>query len=315
MIRETRRDFLKKTAAAGSALALPSTGILAAEQPAGSGPLDMSIIRWGGASPADPEVPTMAAKLTEKAVAALGGMERFVGKGDIVWIKPNMSWDRTPEQAANTNPEVVATLIKLCLNAGAKKVRVGDHSCNEASKAYPKSGIEAAAKAAGADVLYLDDTRYREMVIGGEILDKQNVYPEAYETDLIINVPIVKHHRLTDATVCMKNYMGLVDNGRKKWHQNLPVTIADFTAFIKPRLCVVDAIRILMDHGPTGGDLADVKRMNTIAAGTDIVALDAFGAELLGRKASDIGTIAEAAKRGLGQIDYRKLRIEESSIS
>jgi len=314
MDRGTRRDFLRTTAVAGSALALSPAWVLA-EEKASELPVEMSIARWQGQALPDPEVPSLAARLTEKAIEALGGMGRFVSKGDVVWVKPNMAWDRTPEQAGNTNPDVVTTLIKLCLEAGAKKVKVGDHSCNEAKSAYPKSGIEAAAKAAGAEIVYLDESRYKEMAVGGEILDKQMVYPEIIETDLVINVPVVKHHHLTEATICMKNYMGVVDDGRKKWHQNLPVTITDFTAFMKPRLCVVDAVRILTGHGPTGGDLADVKRLDTIAAGTDIVALDAFGAELLGRKADEIGTIVEGQKRGLGQMDYRKLRLEEVAIS
>jgi uncharacterized protein (DUF362 family) len=246
---------------------------------------------------------------------ALGGMKQFVKKGDAVWVKPNMAWDRTPEFAANTNPDLVATLVKLCFDAGAKSVKVGDKTCNENRKSYPASGIEAAVKAAGGEIVYLDDSRFKEMAIGGQRLDKWAVYPDIAESDLVINVPIVKHHSIAKATICMKNYMGVVSGQRGQWHQDLHTCLCDITKFMKPRLCVVDAIRILTANGPTGGNLADVKRMDTVAAGTDIVALDAFGVELLGHKPEDIKSVAAGAQAGLGQIDYRKLALRELEVA
>ena len=311
MTGHTRREFLKRTAMAGGALALsPMGGALAQDKPAQD--LQMCIARWKGNPD---ELKTMAVKLTEQAIATLGGMGRFVKKGNVVWVKPNMAWDRTPELGANTNPDVVATLVRLCLEAGAKQVKVGDKTCNDCKKSYPASGIEAAVKAAGGEIVYLDDSRFKDYELKGKRLDKWAVYPDIVESDLVINVPIVKHHSISKMTLCMKNYMGVVGGNRGQWHQDMPECLCDITAFMKPKLCVVDAIRILTANGPTGGNLADVKRKDTVAAGVDIVALDAFGAELLGHKPEDIKTVAAGQAAGLGQIDYRKLALKEIEVA
>jgi uncharacterized protein (DUF362 family) len=322
MAGQTRREFLKKTAATSTAIAVaPLLSLTSAEtafaQDATSGAPQMCIARWKKDAPAasPEEIKALAIKLTEQAISTLGGMNRFVKKGDTVWIKPNMAWDRAPELAANTNPDLVATLVKLCLEAGAKTVKVGDRTCNENRKSYPASGIEAAAKAAGADVIYLDPARFKEIAVGGKRLDKWLLYPEIVEADLVINAPIVKHHAIAKVTACMKNYMGVVDGQRGQWHQDLPTCLCDITGFMKPRLCVLDAIRILTANGPTGGDPKDVKQLNTIAAGADIVALDAFASELLGHKPADIAYVAAAQAAGLGQIDYHKLALKEIEVA
>jgi len=312
MDRQSRRDFLRTSAGLGGALALGGQYVFAEET---TQPLDMVIARWGREKPPEADVNKMAGMLTEKAIETLGGMKRFVSKGDVVWVKPNMAWDRAPEYAANTNPEIVSTLIRLCLDAGAKKVKVGDHTCNDSKLTYVSSGIESAAKEAGAEVIQLDENRYKETQIGGNFLKSWPVYPEILETDLVINVPIVKHHRLTTTTICMKNYMGVVGGERGKWHQDPATCLTEITTFMKPRLCVIDAVRILTNHGPVGGELADVKRVDTVAAGTDIVALDAFGAEILGHKPADIATVAAGEKAGLGKIDYKQLRLQELSLT
>lgn len=324
MPEQSRREFLVRSAVLGVA-ALGTRKLAwgqpapAGQQPAAGGgdrPLDMTIVRFKGEmSTADAVGETSpAARLTEKALAELGGMQRFVKKGDVVWVKPNIGWNRTAEQAANTHPEVVAALVRLCLNAGAKKVKVGDYPCNEAKETYENSGIAGAAQAAGAEVVYLDKTRFRDMKIGGNRLKQHPVYPGIVECDLVINVPIAKHHSATTVTACMKNYMGVVEK-RREFHQDLPTTIADITQFMKPRLCVLDATRVLTAHGPTGGDLADVKVLNTVAAGVDIVALDAFGCELLGYKPAEIETVTTGQKYGLGKIDYRSLALKEFELS
>lgn len=305
MSRHSRRQFLKYSAVAGGAAALEPWGESQAQEKL----LDMAIARFkdvpAGAIEDDAGVDLRAKAMTEKVIEALGGMNRFMKRGDSVWILPNIAWDRVPAQAANTNPALVATLVKLCQDAGAVKVKVGCRTCDQAVKSYPASGIENAAKQAGAEVVYLDDTRFKDYDINGKRLRKWPLYPEIVESDLVINVPIVKHHSIAGATACMKNYMGVIGEQRGQWHQDLPACLCDITAFMKPRLAIADATRILTSNGPTGGNLADVKRLDTIAAGTDLVALDAFGVELLGLKPAEIASIAAGHAAGLGKINYR----------
>jgi uncharacterized protein (DUF362 family) len=307
----SRRDFLLHSAAAAGAVALRPERLLAAAEK----PVDMSVTRWTGAAPPDAAAFQKAAvQLTEKAIEALGGMKRFVSRGSVVWVKPNIGWDRKPEQGANTNPDVVATLVRLCLEAGAKTVKVGDNPCDTVAKTYEASGIAAAAKEAGAKVVFLDETRYKETAIGGEYVKSIPVYPEILDCDLVINVPIVKHHRLATATLCMKNYMGVILK-RNVFHQSLPTSIADLARYMKPKLCVLDATRILKTNGPKGGKLEDVEAKLTLAAGVDIVALDAWGAELMGHKPADIGSIVKGQEYGLGRIDYRQLALKELTVA
>lgn len=279
---------------------------------------DMTIARWTGPDPTkDPaaaRINRIAAKLTEKALEGLGGLKRFVGAGDVVWVKPNMAWDRAPELAANTNPAVVATIVRLCFDAGAKTVKVGDNPCNRAAASYRTSGIAAAVQPLGAKVVFLDRSRFRKTSVRGERVKSLMFYPEILDCDLVINVPVAKHHGISGVTLCMKNYMGVIKN-RPPLHQDLPVCLADLTRFMKPRISVLDGMRVLMTHGPSGGNPADVKLKTTVAAGVDVVALDALGAELLGRKPSDIGTIVKGEQAGLGRMDYRSLSPREISVS
>jgi len=275
----------------------------------------MAIAKWSGSgTPSASEIEKAAVRMTEQAIDALGGMKRFVSRGSVVWIKPNIGWDRSPELAANTNPDVVATLIRLALDAGAKSVKVGDNPCDLAQKTYATSGIADAAKKAGAEVLFLDRSRFREMNIRGERVTSIPVFPGIVECDLVINVPVVKHHGLAGATMCMKNYMGVIEN-RKLFHQDISNCLVDITRFMKPQICLLDAVRILKDHGPKGGKPEDVALTMTLAAGVDPVALDAWGAEVLGRKPQEIESIVKGDKAGLGKMDYRSLALKEIAVS
>ena len=305
----SRRQFLAQSAVAAGALAV-GPGSFAQEA---AKPSDMCIAKWAGDASADEA--EMAAKLVRSAFDAVGGMKRFVKKTDVVWLKPNIGWNRTPEQAANTNPHVVRTLVELCFDAGASKVKVGDNTCHNSRQTYASSGIAAAAKAAGADVVYVDESRFREVQVGGEAVKLWPVYPEIIEADVVINAPIAKHHGLSTATLCMKNYMGVIGGNRGQWHQNIATCLRDFTAFMKPPVSVLDAVRVLMANGPTGGDLGDVRQLNTVAVGTDVVALDAFGAGLLGHDPLSIGTVKLGAESGLGVADFRSLALKEATIS
>jgi uncharacterized protein (DUF362 family) len=317
MTTHSRRDFLVHSAAAASMLAVRPDRLLAAQAPR-----EMAIARWGRAKgmtqeqlkalPAE-EFKQMGVKLTEKALEAIGGLKRFVGRGSVVWIKPNIGWDRSPEQAANTNPDLVATVVRLCFEAGAKTVKVGDNPCDLAVKSYANSGIADAARGAGAEVLMLDRTRFKETAVNGERVKSIPIFPGILECDLVINIPVVKHHVLATGTLCMKNYMGVIEN-RRFFHQDIPTCLADITRFMKPRICILDGIRVLTAHGPKGGKLEDVAVKATVAAGTDIVALDSFGAELLGKQRAEIKSISIGEKAGLGKADYRSLALEEITV-
>ncbi len=302
----SRRDFIVGSAAA---LALGSQG-LAAGAAAAEGPDAMTIAKWTGPKQLSAEELKQAAvKLTEKAIEGLGGLNRFVGRGSVVWVKPNIGWDRAPELAANTNPDVVATVVRLCFEAGAKTVRVGDNPCDMAAKAYPASGIPDAAKKAGAEVLFLDKSRFRDKAIGGERVKSIPIFPGILEADLVINVPVVKHHRLAISTLCMKNFMGVIEK-RNTFHQAIPDCLVDLTRFMKPQICILDAVRILTANGPKGGNLKDVELAMTVAAGTDIIALDAWGAEVMHKQPSEVSSIVKGAAAGLGKIDYKAIAKE-----
>ncbi|MCX8108706.1 MAG: DUF362 domain-containing protein [Verrucomicrobiae bacterium] len=309
----TRREFLAQSVLAGSGLAIGFGSNCIAGEPAQRA--DMAIARWqGSGQPGEKQFKELSVKLTEGVIDALGGMKRFVGRGAVVWIKPNIAFDRKPEYAATTNPDVVATLVRLCFDAGAKAVRVGDNPVFDARRTYPASGIPEAIEKLGAEIVYLDRGRVREMPIGGERLKTHPVFPEMIECDLLINVPIVKHHSIARATMCMKNYMGVVEN-RRVFHQDIATCVADLTRFMKPKLCVLDATRVLLRNGPTGGRLEDVDVQMQLAAGVDPVALDAWGAERLGMKPTDIGTITKGQEVGLGKMDYKSLSLREVAVS
>ena len=294
-----RRDFVKSAAAAGVALLGPRR--LEAAAPA------LAIARYKSSPTAPDGIAEEARRLTRAGIDALGGMGRFVSKGQTVWIKPNISWDRRPEQAATTNPDVVATLVAMCYQAGAKRVVVSDNPCNSAQRTFPRSGIQQAAEKAGAQVFFMDERKFRKMALNGKVLKEWPVYAEVVEADVLINVPIAKHHSLTTVTLGMKNLMGAVGGARERFHQNTELTLPDLAAFLKPKLIVLDAIRVLTGNGPVGGSLTDVKRKETIVAGTDQVAVDAYGATLLGHKPQAIEHIVEAGRRGLGNINFEAL--------
>jgi uncharacterized protein (DUF362 family) len=268
------------------------------EKPAGAN--DMAIVRG----------PDAAANV-RRAVEALGGMGRFVKKGEKVVIKPNIGWNRLPEQAANTNPDVVAEVVRLVIAAGAGTVWLTDVSVNTPEQCFVRSGIEKAAKQAGAKVVRPDASAFREVKVSGRLLQTAEIIYPIVEADRVINLPIVKQHSLSGATMSLKNWYGVLGGQRVKLHQNIHTSIVDLAAMIKPTLTILDATRILLANGPTGGSLADVKQMNTVAAGTDEVALDAFGVTLLGLDPNNVGFLVEGMKAGLGTPHWQNLKTVE----
>jgi uncharacterized protein (DUF362 family) len=246
-------------------------------------------------------------------VAAIGGIERFVTSGDDVIIKPNICVDfRTFEYAATTNPEVVAALVELCLGAGARKVRVMDNPFGgSAESAYANSGIADAVAKAGGQMEAMNPAKFRDVSIPeGRDIERWSVYQEVLNTDVLIDVPIAKHHSQARLTLAGKNLLGVIES-RNKMHSNLHQRIADLMSLVRPTLTVVDAVRILMDHGPGGGSLDDVRLTETVIASHDIVAADAYAATLFGLKGEEIGYVKAAADMGLGTLDLSAVEIEE----
>jgi len=257
--------------------------------------------------------------LTRAAIAELGGIAKFVSRGDVVVVKPNIGWDRSPEQAANTNPEVVGTVVRLCLEAGAKKVRVMDRSCNDPRRCYRNSGILDAVSAIGdpnATVEFMDDRRFIPVEFTrGESLKKWAVCQDVLEADRRINLAIAKHHNAARLTMCLKNTMGVLGGNRGNIHHDLDQMIADMNSRITYDLHLLDAVRILTGNGPQGGRLADVRRLDTVIAGADPVAVDAFGATLFGIAGHDVPHVAQAARLGLGEIDLSRVLVKTRDLA
>jgi uncharacterized protein (DUF362 family) len=251
--------------------------------------------------------------MVQAAVRALGGMERFVKPGNDVIVKPNICVAyHSYEYAATTNPEVVGTIVRLCLGAGAKRVRVMDQPFGGTpERAYAISGIEEAVRAAGGQMEVMSDIKFKETPIPqGRDITKWPVYRDVLDADVLINVPIAKHHNLARLTLGMKNLMGLIQQ-RPNIHFNLGQRLADLATVIRPALTIVDGVRILMNHGPTGGSLDDVKLANTVIASHDIVAADAYAATLFNLTGADIPYILKGAQMGLGTMDLGSIKIEE----
>jgi uncharacterized protein (DUF362 family) len=219
------------------------------------------------------------AGMARRAIRELGGIRRFIARGDMVVVKPNAAWDRTPEQAANTNPLVVAEAVRLCLEAGARRVIVTDVIINDARSSFARSGIAAAARAAGAEVVLPEERLFREVDLRGQVLSSWPVLGPFLSADKMINIPIAKHHSLTGATLGMKNWYGILGGPRQRLHQQIHESLVDLADFMRPTLTMVDAFRVLQRNGPSGGNPADVVLRKTLIAGTDPVALDAYAAK------------------------------------
>lgn len=309
-----RRELCKlATAAAGAAILAPAARLLgnaaAAAAPGAVG---------GAPSPLLAAVKGSPATAARRAVDLLGGMGRFVRPGQKVVVKPNIGWDRTQEQAANTHPDVVVAVVRMCLEAGAGEVLVFDRTCNDQRLCYRRSGIEAAV-AAIADrrvrIVHPDERRYRVVAIpGGKALTSWEFYEEALATDVFINVPVAKHHGLTVLTLSMKNVMGVAGGNRGRIHTDFEDKIVDLNVGRPSHLVVLDATRILVAHGPQGGNLADVRHPGVVVAGTDVVAVDAYATRFFDKTPGDVPHIVRAAERGLGTMDLTKVAVREEAV-
>jgi len=311
MTRLTRRQFLKLSGATAAGVALLGAGCAAQpaqnagrrQLPAPTSDQAYLAVARGG----DP------AAITKTAIAALGGIERFVRSGDDVIIKPNICVDyHPPEYAATTNPTVVATLVTLCLGAGARRVRVMDMPFGGTPEsAYAVSGIEEAVQAAGGTMEVMSPVKFTEFDIpAGKDITAWDVYRDVIEANVLINVPIAKHHSLARLSLGAKNLLGVITKPNQI-HRNLGQRVADLASLVRPTLTVVDAVRILVTHGPTGGSLNDVQQTDTVIASHDLVAADAWAATLFGLTGPDIGYVKATAEIGLGTMDLGSVKVEE----
>jgi uncharacterized protein (DUF362 family) len=265
---------------------------------------DLVVVRGG-----DPE------SLARKTLELLGGMKRFVKKGDNVIIKPNIGPAmRTYEYAATTNPWLVAAVVKLCFEAGAGKVRVMDKPFSgSAESGFINSGIREQVEKAGGVIELMSRLKFVATEIPqGKDIKKWEIYEDILKADVLINMPIAKQHGSSRLTLGMKNLMGAI-NSAQMFHTNLHQRIADLASRVRPTLTIVDAIRILTANGPTGGNLKDVEKLDTVIAGTDIVAVDSYATSLFGLKPEDIPHIKIAAAMGLGSSNLDGLIIKEAS--
>jgi len=310
--QSTRREFIQDIGRAAAGAVLAGSGLRMAGAGEATRPPDLVVTEGQ-----DPKA------IAKKAVELLGGMKRFVSKGDVVVVKPNIGWDRLPRQAANTNPDMVTALIEMVLDAGAKEVKVFDSPVANAQASYERSGIAEAAKKAGATVSFLDERKFKEIELKGEFLKRWPVYQEALDCDCLINAPIAKHHSRAGLTMALKNHMGIIGGDRSVWHPGLETALADFAAFIKPKvkLTLLDAYRVLVRNGPTGGSQKDVVMERKCVAGIDQVAVDAYGTSFFKTQAgapmkpTDLGFLVKAKQMGVGEIDLSKLTIQKFKVA
>lgn len=253
------------------------------------------------------------AEITRLALQSLGGIQHFVTSGDAVILKPNICADyHSAEYATTTNPEVMAELVRQCLGAGARRVQVMDNPFGgSAERAYHVSGIADAVNHAGGEMVVLNPAKFVRVAIPeGRDINEWPVYQDILDADVLIDVPIAKHHGSARLTLGCKNLMGTIQR-RELMHLNLHQRIADLTSLIRPDLTIIDAFRMLMDNGPTGGNLNDVKLQKTVIASADIVAADAYACTLFGLTAEDVPYVRLAAEMGLGTSDLATITIEE----
>lgn len=313
-----RREFVYKVALGAAASALPTGKTLFADTKEKAGLPDMVAIHGG-----------TAADMFEKGIAEMGGMSRFVKKGQTVVIKPNIGWDRPPEYGANTDPGLVAKIVKHCFDAGAKEVFCFDHTCgNDWDNRYKVSGIAAAVESNGGKMVpgNTENMYEPQIVPKGVSLKDCKVHKLAINPDVFINIPVLKHHGGAKITCALKNYMGCIWD-RQWWHRNnMPQCIADYASYQKTTLTIVDAYRVMLEHGPRGKspEFSPIAKYQLIS--TDIVAADVAATQIFASvakatgmgvpyKLDDIKYIEAAEKLGVGTTDLSKLNVKRISMA
>ncbi len=306
-----RRDFLIKGAGAGVVAGIGLSTKVFGENfnslvsSTSAGPYDLVAVKGGEA-----EV------MFEKGIASLGGMSAFVKRGQTVVVKPNIGWDTVPERAATTNPKLIGKIVEHCLKAGAKDVFVFDKTCDNWQKCYSSSGIEKAVKDAGGEIVTGNsEDMYKPVSIPkGKKLKNAKVHELIVNSDVFINVPVLKSHGGATISIAMKNLMGIVWD-RGFWHKNdLHQCIADLPTWRKPDLNIVDAYRVLKRNGPRGVSVEDVEVLKALLISKDIVAVDTAATKLFGLDPKTIGHIVKASEAGVGTMNLESLKINKITI-
>ncbi len=315
-----RREFLARTAKAGLSITAASTlaKLMYNPEPPSilANPAEMVVVpNFSIAAKPAQQISIVKgpdpAKSSLKALDLLGGIERFVKPGDTVVIKPNVAFATPSTLGATTNPALVAQIVRLCLDRGqAKKVIVTDNPINNPESCFLISGIGKAASAAGAEVLLPRPAFFENTSLeGGRLINDWPIYYEPLQkADKLIGIAPLKHHHRSGASMTMKNFYGLLGGRRNVFHQNINTIIAELAMLFKPTLVILDGTTVMMTNGPTGGSTSDLKRADTLIAGTDPVAVDSFGATLLDLKVSDLRYLSLAETAGAGTTDYMSLK-------
>lgn len=300
-----RRHFLKKAIASGAFIGSAyylgmNKSVTGGILPLSGDKFDLVAIKGG-----EPDI------MFEKAIQSLGGISQFVKKNQTVVVKPNIGWDVIPERGANTNPKLVYQIVKSCINAGAKNVYVFDNTCDNWKNCYKNSGIEKAVNDAGGIMTPgHSESYYQEVSIpNGKKLKSTKVHELILESDVFINVPVLKSHRSARVTIAMKNLMGIMWD-RRWWHGNdLHQCIADFATYRKPDLNVIDAYNVMKENGPRGISENDIVTMKSLIISKDMVAADASATKLFGLNPDDVNYINYADEMKVGIKDLSKLNI------
>ena len=321
-----RRQFLSRTAKAGISIAAAGAISYALYDPEGPTPgvsaEDLVTLPDFSIPPEDGRTISIVTgsdrtKTVGRAIELLGGLGRFVRKGQTVAIKPNIAFASPPMLGATANPDLVAEVVRLCYAAGAKQVLVTDNPINDPASCFMLSGIAKAATAAGAKVILPKESLFRHTTLaGGKLIRNWPVYFGPFsKVDRLIGISPIKHHHRSGASMTMKNWYGLLGGRRNVFHQDINTVIAELAMMVKPTLVILDGTDVMMTNGPTGGSVSDLKRKNTLIASTDMVAADSFGCSLLDLKPSDLPYLAKAHQASAGTTDYESLKPKRAAIS
>ncbi len=321
-----RRQFLSRAAKAGISIAVAgaiSYALYDREGPTpGVSPEDLVTLPDFSIPPEDGRTISIVTgsdrtNTLGRAIELLGGLGRFIRKGQTVAIKPNVAFASPPVLGATANPGLVAEVVRLCYAAGARQVLVTDNPINDPASCFTLSGIAKAATAAGAKVVLPKDSLFRHTTLaGGKLIRNWPVYFGPFsKVDRLIGISPVKHHHRSGASMTMKNWYGLLGGRRNVFHQDINTIIAELAMMVKPSLVILDGTEVMMTNGPTGGSVSDLKRKNTLIASTDMVAADSFGCSLLDLKPSDLPYLTMAHQAGAGTTDYESLKPKWAAIS